>query len=239
MKYDTIKVIAFDADDTLWDNEIYFKKVEAEVCRMMASFGTAEEISDALFQVEMDNMPDYGYGAVAFTMSLIENAIKFSKGNILANDIGKIIELGRTLVHLKATPLHGVVETLKAIQKTSLYQLVVFTKGELLTQENKLKRSGLLSYFDKSIIVSDKKEQEYRNLCNEMHIVPEQLLMVGNSLKSDILPALNIGAYGVFIPYTVMWQHEVIEHFEHERMAQVSEFSDLLTVLNIPSIESL
>ncbi len=232
----TTKVIAFDADDTLWDNEPFFQNVEAEMCKIMAPYGSAEEVSKHLFAIEMDNMPDYGYGAVAFTMSLIENAIKFSKGAIPANDIGRIIELGRTLVRLKATPLKGVSETLQALKKSQKYKMVVFTKGELLTQENKLKRSGLLPYFDETIIVSDKKEPQYNDLCTKMGIESSALVMVGNSLRSDILPALNIGAYGIFIPYEVMWQHEVIDHFEHERMIQIERFEELKGVFGVESL---
>lgn len=228
MKLKNIKVIAFDADDTLWDNEPFFRRVEAEMCDILSPYGSKEEISEQLYAIEMDNMPDYGYGAVAFTMSLIENAVKASKGKIPAGDIGKIIEAGRTLVRLKATPLPGVKETLGQLKTLEKYKLVVFTKGELLTQENKLKRSGLLPFFDRVFIVTDKKESDYRDLCTAMGIAPEELLMVGNSLKSDILPALNIGAMAVHIPYEIMWQHEIIEDFEHGNMRRVETFSDLL-----------
>ena len=109
--------------------------------------------------------------------------------------------------------------------------LVVFTKGELLTQENKLKRSGLLPFFDKIFIVTDKKEEDYEKLCDDLGIKPSELLMVGNSLRSDVLPALNIGSFAVHIPSEVMWQHEVIDDFEHERMVQLSEFEKLLEIL--------
>lgn len=228
MKLENIKVIAFDADDTLWDNEPFFRKVESEMCDILSPYGSKEEISEQLYAIEMDNMPDYGYGAVAFTMSLIENAVKASKGKVPAHDVGKIIEAGRTLVRLKATPLSGVKETLEHLKSIEKYKLVVFTKGELLTQENKLKRSGLLPFFDRVFIVTDKKESDYRDLCNALDIAPEELLMVGNSLKSDILPALNIGARAVHIPYEIMWQHEIIEDFEHKNMYRVETFADLV-----------
>lgn len=231
MKVENIKVIAFDADDTLWDNEPFFRRVEAEMCEILSPYGTQKEISEQLYSIEMDNMPDYGYGAVAFTMSLIETAVKASKGKIPASDIGKIIEAGRTLVRLKATPLPGVREGLERLKTLGKYKLVVFTKGELLTQENKLKRSGLMPFFDRVFIVTDKKESDYRNLCADLNISPEALLMVGNSLKSDILPALNIGAKAIHIPYEIMWQHEVIEDFEHKNMKRVENFSDLLNFL--------
>ena len=227
MDYKNITVIAFDADDTLWDNEPFFRNAEHKLCEMLSPYGTEEELSDRIFGVEMANMPDYGYGAIAFTMSLIESAIKISDGKITAREIGEIIEMGRQLLRLDAQPLDGVAETLRALKDCGKYRLVVFTKGELLTQENKLKRSGLRSFFDKVFIVSDKKETNYQGLCNDLQIEPEQLLMVGNSLKSDILPALNIGASAIYIPYEIMWQHEIIDHFEHERMAQVGNIREL------------
>ena len=226
-----VKVIAFDADDTLWDNEPYFQAAEQVAASLLTDYGTPEEISKSLFDIEMKNMEDYGYGAVAFTMSLIENAVQMSGGKISGTDIGKIIEAGRTLVRLKATPLKGVKETLQTLRKSGKYMLVVFTKGELLTQENKLKRSGLLPFFDKIFIVTDKKEENYEKLCDDLNVKPSDLLMVGNSLRSDVLPALNIGSFAVHIPSEVMWQHEVIDDFEHERMVQLSEFEKLLEIL--------
>lgn len=228
-----IKAIAFDADDTLWDNETCFLEVEKQMCGILSEFGDAQTISASLFETEMANMDDYGYGAMAFTLSLIENAIKVSHGKVTANQIHQIIELGRTLLRLDAKPLDDVENTLRQLKSTGRYQLVVFTKGELLTQENKLKRSGLLPYFDHAVIVSDKQEQQYCDLCKQLCIRPEELLMVGNSLKSDVLPALKIGAWAVHIPYEVMWQHEVIDDFEHTRMFQLTQFAELTDLLNI------
>ncbi|MBQ7551240.1 MAG: HAD family hydrolase [Bacteroidales bacterium] len=226
-----IKVIAFDADDTLWDNEPFFRQTEDFMCNILASYGDKEDISSRLFEIEMANMDDYGYGAVAFTMSLIETAVKVSDGKIPANDIGKIIEAGRKLVRLPATPLAGVVETLKLLKESGKYKLVIYTKGELLTQENKLKRSGLLPFFNQIFIVTDKKEEDYRKLCAQLQITPTELLMIGNSLRSDILPALNIGANAIYVPYAVMWQHEVIEDFNHEKMIRINTFEDLAKIL--------
>ena len=228
-----IKAIAFDADDTLWDNETYFLEVERGMCDILSPYGDAQTISDSLFKVEMANMEDYGYGAMAFTLSLVENAIKVSHGAISAADIARIMELGRSLLRLEGTPLEGVEDTLRQLKATGRYKLVVFTKGELLTQENKLKRSGLQRYFDDVVIVSDKQEQQYANLCRQLGVEPEEFLMVGNSLKSDVLPALNIGAWAVHIPYEVMWQHEVIDDFEHTRMFQLTQFAELTELLGV------
>ena len=226
-----IKVIAFDADDTLWDNETHFLNVENEMCNILSHYADIQTIKESLFKVEMANMEDYGYGAVAFTMNLIENAIKISEGKVTADEISRITELGRSLLHLDAKPLDGVAETLQALKDSGKYRLVVFTKGELLTQENKLKRSGLLPCFDLVRIVSDKHEGEYLTLCSDLNIKAHELLMVGNSLKSDVMPALNIGAWAIHIPFAVTWQHEVIESFTHERMSSVKSFSDIMKVV--------
>ncbi|MBO7144488.1 MAG: HAD family hydrolase [Salinivirgaceae bacterium] len=226
-----IKAIAFDADDTLWDNEPFFLDVEKEMCKILSPFGTAEEISAQLFKTEMANMDDYGYGAMAFTLSLVENAIKVSHGQVPATDIARIVELGRTLLRLKATPLEGVEETLRQLKSDGRYRLAVFTKGELLTQEHKLQRSGLMPYFDNILIVSDKTEQQYTDLCRALNVAPSELMTVGNSLKSDVLPALNIGAWAVHIPYHVMWQHEVIDDFDHSCMFRIEKFSKIIDLL--------
>ncbi len=226
-----IKAIAFDADDTLWDNETYFLEVEKDICALLAEYGDEQAISKSLFATEMANMEDYGYGAMAYTLSLVENAIKVSNGKIDANRIARIMELGRSLLHLKATPFEGVEDTLIQLKTSKRYKLALFTKGELLTQEHKLQRSGLLPYFDNVVIVSDKQELQYTDLCKTLGVKPEELLMVGNSLKSDVLPALNIGAWAVHIPYEVMWQHEVIDDFEHRRMFQLNRFAELASLL--------
>ena len=226
-----IKAIAFDADDTLWDNEPFFLDVEKKMCEILSPYGSTEKISAQLFETEMANMDDYGYGAMAFTLSLVENAVKVSHGQVPATDIARIVELGRTLLRLKATPLEGVEETLRQLKACGLYRLAVFTKGELLTQEHKLQRSGLMPYFDNILIVSDKTERQYTDLCRTLNVAPSELMTVGNSLKSDVLPALNIGAWAVHIPYHVMWQHEVIDDFDHSRMFRIEKFGEIIDLL--------
>jgi len=204
-KLKNIKAIAFDADDTLWALQNYFEDVEHEYCQLLAEYGKEKEISAALFETESKNMPDLGYGCKAFTISLVENAVKVSHGKVEANVIAQIVDLGKSLLHLDAKPLEGVEDTLAKIhdmKQDSLclgkterkYKLAVFTKGELMDQENKLWRSGLQRFFDVVSIVSDKKPEAYRHLCKDLEVKPEQLLMVGNSFKSDVAPALQIGA---------------------------------------------
>ena len=239
-----IKAIAFDADDTLWALQNYFEDVEHEYCQLLAPYGKEKEISAALFEVETKNMPLLGYGCKAFTISLVENAVKVSHGKVGAEVIGQIIDLGKSLLQIDATPLEGVEKTLARIREIKAddsssngeaqrkYKLAVFTKGELQDQENKLWRSGLGRYFDVVSIVSDKTPKAYRRLCKELEVTPEQLLMVGNSFKSDIAPALKIGASAVHIPFHTTWAHEKIEEYEHPKLRRISRFEELEEVLH-------
>lgn len=232
-RFDDIKVIAFDADDTLWDNEPFFRSAEADMLGMISKYVPEKTAAESLYRTEVKNMPDYGYGAVAFTMSMIENAVTVTGGKITADEILRIVERGRKLLRLDASPLDGVKETLGKIRATGRYRMMLFTKGELLTQMNKLKRSGLSGFFDRVAVLCDKKEKDYLDLCEAEGVKPENLLMVGNSLKSDMYPALSAGAYGVHIPYEIMWDYEKIEPFTHERMVTAGSFSDLVQILNI------
>ena len=156
-----IKVIAFDADDTLWSNEPFFQDIEKQYTDLLKSYGTPEDISAALFQTEMNNLKCLGYGAKAFTISMVETALRVSGRKISATDIQHIIELGKSLLKMPIELLPGVKETLKTLKKTGKYKLVVATKGDLLDQENKLERSGLAPYFDHIEVMSDKTEKEY------------------------------------------------------------------------------
>lgn len=228
---ESIKVIAFDADDTLWSNEPFFQEVERQYTNLLSPYATPQEISAALFQTEMNNLQYLGYGAKAFTISMVETALQISNRKIEADVIHHIVDLGKSLLKMPIELLPGVKETLKALKETGKYKLVVATKGDLLDQENKLERSGLSSCFDHIEVMSDKTEKEYLRLLNMLQIIPSELLIVGNSLKSDIQPVLSLGGYGVHIPFEVMWKHEVIDTFTHERMKRVKRFDELLPLL--------
>ena len=257
-KLNHIKAIAFDADDTLWALQNYFEEVEHEYCELLSEYGSEKEISAALLETESKNMPDLGYGCKAFTISLVENAVKVSHGKVEANVIAQVVDLGKSLLYLDAKPLEGVEKTIACLkdrkvqnaenavlsadevkQKTSeskitpsrKYKLAVFTKGELMDQENKLWRSGLQRYFDVVSIVSDKTTEAYRRLCKELEVNPDELVMVGNSFKSDIAPALKIGASAVHIPFHTTWAQEKIEEFEHPKLRRISRFEELLDIL--------
>lgn len=228
----SIKVIAFDADDTLWSNEPFFQEIEKQYTDVLKPYGTSEEISAALFQTEMKNLRLLGYGAKAFTISMVETALQVSQQKIAAEDIRHIIELGKSLLEMPIELLPGVKETLKALKEKGNYKLVVATKGDLLDQENKLERSGLAPYFDHIEVMSDKTEKEYRRLLNILQIEPSEFLMIGNSLKSDIQPVLSLGGYGVHVPFEVMWQHEVVDTFTHDHLKQIKGVDELLSLLD-------
>lgn len=226
-----IKIIAFDADDTLWVNEPYFQEIEKQYTQLLKSYGTSEEISAALFKTEMKNLKSLGYGAKAFTISMVETALEVSNQKIAADDIRQIVDLGKSLLEIPIELLPKVKETLEILKEKGKYKLVVATKGDLLDQENKLERSGLSPYFDHIEVMSDKTEKEYLRLLNILQIKPSEFLMIGNSLKSDIQPVLALGGYGVHIPFEVMWQHEVVDTFTHKNLKQVKGFDELLMLI--------
>ena len=224
-----IKVIAFDADDTLWDCQSHFERVEEHLYSLIAPY--CENPKLELFNTESGNMADLGYGCKAFTISILETAMRVAGNDLSVSTLSELLKDCKQLLHLPATPLPEVEETLKELRErcdSVNYKLVVFTKGELQDQENKLKRSGLLKYFDDVEITSDKGQAEFLALCEHQQIHPSELLMVGNSLKSDIAPALAIGASAIYIPFHVTWQLEHVEDFDHEQMVKIEHFSEIL-----------
>ena len=228
-----IKVIAFDADDTLWDCQSWFDEVERKCCEMLKPWATAREVSEGLFATEHQNLPLTGYGTKAFTLSLIENAVRISKGELTGDKVMRLIDMGKELLRFPTTPLPEVKETLEALSQTRRYRLVVFTKGELMDQEDKLRRSGLEQYFSYMETVSNKTEREYRQLCENLGVAPEQTLMVGNSFRSDIVPALATGAWAIHIPYHVVWALEKSTEYPHERLRKITRFGEILKELSL------
>ena len=228
MMSDKFRVIAFDADDTLWDCQSHFEEVENHLYSLIAPY--CEDPKHELFLTESGNMADLGYGCKAFTISVIETALHIAGNNLSATQLKELLAHCKQLLHLPATPLPGVVSTLETLRSRldGSSKMVVFTKGELQDQENKLKRSGLLKYFDDVEITSDKSQREFLDLCEHQQIHPSELLMIGNSLKSDIAPALAIGAWAIHIPFHVTWQLEHFEDIDHERLIKIEHFSEIL-----------
>ena len=229
---ENIGLLAFDADDTLWDCQSHFAIVEREYARILSDYGSESEVSESLFAVETDNMALLGYGCKAFIISLIENAVAMSGGRITGGDIGRIVALGKTLLKLPGSPLPGVRATLHWLREQGCWKMVVFTKGELLDQENKLHRSGLRDFFDDVVIVSDKTPETYRQLCARFGCETDELLMVGNSFRSDVEPALQVGGSAVHIPFHTEWQHEVTREYAHERLWTLRGIAELPALLS-------
>jgi putative hydrolase of the HAD superfamily len=222
-----IKVIAFDADDTLWINEPYFYETERQFCRLLEDYLPHHTVSRELLQVEIQNLSLYGYGIKSFMLSMVETALKVSNKTITLDAIEKIIELGRELLAKPIELIEGVEEVLTQLKKK--HRLVVATKGDLLDQERKLKNSGIEHYFHHIEIMSDKQEKDYLKLMRHLDIKPGEFLMVGNSLKSDVLPVLAIGGKGYHVPYHTTWAHEQIEHtIEHQDFKQLSCIKEIL-----------
>jgi putative hydrolase of the HAD superfamily len=225
-----IKVIGFDADDTLWVNEPYYRETEDKFCELLKEYLPKKAIEEELFNVEINNLELYGYGIKAFTLSLIETALKISANQVPTSTIKKIVEMGKEQLLMPNHLLDGVNHVLESLKPN--YKLIVATKGDLLDQERKLKNSNLIQYFHHIEIMSDKQENNYKDLLKNLDIEPNEFLMVGNSLKSDILPVLNLGGYGVFIPFHITWQHEHVDEKEvsNPRFYKVNALSDLLEI---------
>lgn len=226
--FKNIRVLAFDADDTLWDCQSHFEDVENHLYRLIAPY--CENPARELFHTESGNMADLGYGCKAFTISIIETALRVAGDHLSAEELSDLLSHSKSLLHLPATPLPEVEETLQRLLAWP-YRMVVFTKGELQDQENKLHRSGLAKYFSHLEITSNKTEKEFQQLCEHLDILPSHLLMIGNSLKSDIAPALNIGASAIHIPFHVTWQLEHFEDIKHERLVKITHFNEILKLL--------
>ncbi|WP_299436207.1 HAD family hydrolase [uncultured Aquimarina sp.] len=225
-----IKVIAFDADDTLWVNETFFRKAEEEFCELVSDHLPKEEANKLLFEVEMQNLDLYGYGIKPFTLSLIEAAIKITNGNMDIQLVEKLIEKGKKMLQEPVELLDGIEETLQYLSEK--YRLVMATKGDLLDQERKLIKSGLSAYFHHIEIVSDKTEKQYQKLVHHLDIKESEFLMVGNSLKSDVLPVLNIGAHACHIPFHTTWAHEVHNGtIDHPNFKSLTKSGELLQYL--------
>jgi len=224
-----IKVIAFDADDTLWINEPYFQETEEKFCELLAPYLSRHTLSQELFKTEIDNLKLYGYGIKGYILSMIEAALKISNNTISTEVVCKIIEYGKELLERPIELLDGVEDTLSALKGN--YKLVVATKGDLLDQRRKLHNSGLGDFFHHIEVMSDKQEIDYKDLVKRLDIQPSEFLMIGNSLKSDVLPVLGIGGHAIHIPFHTTWAHEKIDHkVEHERMKSMGKIADVLTL---------
>ena len=227
----TSKIIAFDADDTLFVNEPYFQEVEQQFCVLMQDYLSHQGLSQELFKTEIENLALYGYGIKGYILSMIEAAMKISNNTISLEVIEKIIQLGKELLEKPIELLDGVEEVLKQLK--GKYKLVVATKGDLKDQQSKLHRSGLGHYFHHIEVMSDKQEINYLHLLKRLEIEPKNFLMIGNSLKSDVLPVLAIGGFAAHVPFHTTWAHEKIDHkVEHENFFEIKNINEVVSILD-------
>jgi putative hydrolase of the HAD superfamily len=217
-------IIALDADDTLWDNESHYTRAKERFKQLLARYGSLEEVERKLDEIEIGNIEIYGYGIKSFALSMVETAIHLSQGKIPGEEIRQVIDLAREML---SAPLELYDRVEQTLQELSLdHRLVLVTKGDRFEQERKIVRSGLGKYFEAVEIVGDKTEASYRVMLATFGLEPKHFLMVGNSMRSDILPVLSLGGQAVYIPQENTWSHEnsveapvdawdyyVLEHF--------------------------
>lgn len=224
-----IKFVAFDADDTLWVNENYFREAEHAFCHLMMDWLPHEKTADELFKTEMQNLELFGYGAKGFALSLIETAVRISDGKITGRQVQQIIDIVKRLLARPVELLPDVPEVLHTLKEK--YTLVLATKGDLLDQQRKIAKSGLAGYFAHTEIMSDKRPQDYVRLLQRLGAGAQEFVMVGNSLKSDVLAPLEAGAYAVYVPYPIIWKHECTPEPQSPRYYKAEKLRDILRFL--------
>ncbi len=226
---ENIKVVGFDADDTLWINENFFRDAEAEFASLMSNFADENTVVDTLYKIEYQNIPIYGFGIKAFMLSVMETATLLGGSGIDSALINKILEIGKRMLTMPVELLPGAQEALEAFAPH--HKLVLATKGDLNDQQRKLRLSGLKDYFCHVEIMSDKTETDYCKLLKQIKLEPSNFMMIGNSLKSDVLPVLKLGGKAVHIPYHITWAHEVVETpVEHPNLYTVQSLLELKRV---------
>jgi putative hydrolase of the HAD superfamily len=222
-----LKVIAFDADDTLFINEPYFEETQAAFCVLMEDYLSHSGLEQALYTNQIANLPLYGYGIKAYILSMIETAVKVSNGTVSIKHIEKILQLGKELLQRPIELIEGVEETLATLH--GRYKLVVATKGDLKDQQRKLHDSGLGHYFHHIEVMADKEALNYEKLLQRLDIKASEFMMIGNSLKSDVLPVLEVGGYACHVPFHTTWAHERIDHeVMHENFKALTDIRQVL-----------
>jgi putative hydrolase of the HAD superfamily len=225
-----IRVIAFDADDTLWINEPFFRESEERFAALLEDYLPQHSILKELYRTEIDNLTLYGYGIKGFMLSMVETALRITDQNIPFGMMEKILEIGKEMLGKPVELIEGVEAVLKELNGD--YRMVMATKGDLVDQERKLKKSGLEKHFHHIEIMSDKQVADFSKLIRHLDVAPAEFMMIGNSLKSDIMPVLLLGGHAIHIPYHITWEHEQIDHeIHHHRFYQalsIREVADLI-----------
>ena len=229
----TITAIGLDADDTLWHSENHFAVTEERFGQLMAPWVEGDEVARRLLERERANLRIFGYGVKGFTLSMIETAIEVSEGTVAAGAVQQIVDWGKEMMDHPVELLAGVAETIEDLEGT--YRLVLITKGDLFHQETKIAESGLAPRFEAVEILSEKSPEQYRRVLDRLGIEAHQFAMVGNSVRSDVLPVLDIGGQGIHIPYGILWGHEQVADEPqspcYHRLGAFGELPDLLARL--------
>ena len=229
-----MKLVAFDADDTLWHNERLFLDVQARFRDLVARHADPEVVEQRLYETEVANLGHYGYGVKSFTLSMIETAIDLTGGRITGDDIAEILHLGREMLLAPVDLLDGVRDVVATLAETHV--LMVLTKGDLLDQETKVARSGLGDFFSHVEVVSRKDRATYEALLDAHGVRPEEFAMIGNSMRSDVLPVAEMGGHAVFVPYETTWEHEDVpedqlESVRYHTVETIREVPELIATL--------
>jgi putative hydrolase of the HAD superfamily len=228
----TFDVIAFDADDTLWHNEPLFTQTKRKFEQLLKRYQSAEWINQKLDETEIRNIRHFGYGIKGFTLSMIETAIELTEGRVTGSEIMEVIGFAREMMECPVELLEGARETIEELSQT--YDLMLITKGDLFDQESKIARSGLGGYFSRIEIVSEKDRRTYELIMRKHAITPERFLMVGNSIKSDVLPVIAAGGKAVYVHYPSTWFHEKLmdNNPEEVKFFQIDSIRHLPDFLN-------
>jgi putative hydrolase of the HAD superfamily len=229
-----IDMIAFDADDTLWENELLYQEAQKKLKVILSPWQSFQTIDRILYETEQRNMPIYGYGIKAFTLSMIETAIRASDSEISGHEITQILNLGHSMLTSEVALHPYARETLETLTKDN--KLMMITKGDLLDQSAKIERSGLTHFFDFIEIVNDKTIDTYIDIIKKYDLDPKHFLMVGNSLRSDVQPILELGGKAVYIPADITWEHEIVPDFDGNKkgffqLEHLGQLPDLITKL--------
>lgn len=221
--------IFFDADDTLWENEQFFRDAEAEFARLLADYTTPEGVQDMLWKKQEENIPLFGYGSKTYLIGMTDAAIELCGGQLPEKIYKGIKKIITDLAFHEFRLIDGVVETLEALHKK--YTLIVATKGDLTEQLYKYRLSGLDKYFHHCEVMENKNEKNYLELASKHDLAPEQILMIGNSVKSDIAPVVNIGGLAIHTPHEVVWVHEMMDMPESDHIIEVANIKEIIPML--------
>lgn len=224
-------LIAFDADDTLWHNERFYRMGRERFRQMLAAYGVDTASDERLDSIEVRNLPYYGYGVMSFVLSLIESGIELTDGRFRSSDVRRLLELGKEMLSADVEVYEDVADTLAALHPR--YPLMLITKGEPTNQLSKINRSGIANFFQHIEVVPEKNLAVYAAVLEKYRLQPERFLMVGNSMRSDILPVLGLGSWAVHVPNELTWAHEHAEPppADHRRMFTIHHLGELPELL--------